>query len=125
MSVDTTSSVPCVYAMGDGSGAIKFGVSEDPRSRLKTLQTGNASEMSLISVGDTAGLHDSPKSVAYGAEEVIHARLTDIGLHKRGEWFEPSIITTIVAELVSHDVEAACWFAVESSVYYGKARRGL
>lgn len=123
--VGTTSSVPYVYAIGDGSGAIKFGVSEDPAYRLKTLQTGNANEMSLISVGDTGGMNGSPKSVAYGAEGVIHARLTDIGLHKRGEWFEPSIITTIVAELISHDVEAACWFAVESSVYYGWKRRAV
>lgn len=63
-----------------GSRLFKFGVSKDPRRRLKTLQTGNAAELAL--------LIDFPcKDVsAYAAEATIHRYLKDCRV--KGEWFE-------------------------------------
>ncbi len=102
-----------LYAIGDGSGAIKFGVSRNPSERLAQLQTGNPRRLELISKASGLGL--DAYDVAKSAEEVLHLRLGEVGLRLVGEWFAPSLTTTIVAELINIDLEAACWHAVEAS----------
>jgi hypothetical protein len=62
----------------DGEGAIKIGVSNNPLSRLETLQTGSHQRMTLL--GILPG--------GYDVESQIHAQFAKSRI--RGEWFTAS-----------------------------------
>ena len=59
----------------------KIGVARDPNKRIRQLQTGNSSKLSLITT------YKSP--IAYKIEKVLHNRYSY--LRKEGEWFDFSI----------------------------------
>jgi len=59
----------------------KIGVSKNPKSRLKQLQTGNASELRLIDTYQS--------EYANKIEKTLQRRYSH--LHKEGEWFDMGI----------------------------------
>ncbi len=63
------------------NGYYKIGVSKHPQKRIQQLQTGNSSEIKLISIY----LSENSNKV----EKTIHRRFSH--LKKHGEWFELSI----------------------------------
>ena len=79
---------------------IKVGISNDPKRRLKDLQTSNPYKLKLLSVYQ-------PKQPVI-AERVIHALLDKY--HERGEWFNCSFdiadkVITEFCELTSDQVK--------------------
>jgi hypothetical protein len=58
-------------------GPIKIGVSADPRTRLRQIQTGSPYEVSIMGVWPQCPY----------TEEQIHAAFADYRM--RGEWFRP------------------------------------
>lgn len=63
-----------------GTRLFKFGVSKNPKRRLKTLQTGNAGELILLIDFPCVDIS------AYAAEATIHRYLRECRI--KGEWFE-------------------------------------
>ena len=59
----------------------KIGVSKSPQRRLKQIQTGNPSKVSLITTYQS--------EIAYKIEKVLQRRFSH--LKKEGEWFDLSI----------------------------------
>ena len=85
-----------IYAIQDDLGFVKIGItSRHPDTRLEAMATGNAKGLTLIGFGT----HDG----AAFLEEQLHCTLAFSGLHERGEWFKPSLITTCVANAISVD----------------------
>jgi len=83
-----------IYAIADQVGNVKIGVSRnDPIGRMRELQVGNASRLTLIGYGS----HEHAKSL----ESQLHADMKKAGLSVGGEWFAPSIFTTCVANALS------------------------
>lgn len=68
------------------TGRLKFGISNNPQRRLKTLQTGNTSSLRLL--GHIEGGQE--------LEARIHAFLAKY--HQRGEWFVPEIEVLLFAD---------------------------
>ena len=80
-----------IYAIQAGEGGpIKIGQTNDPATRLKTLQTGNAE--TLIGLAAWRALPIDEKLLH---EEFAHLRI-------RGEWFEPD------PELIDHVMLVFC-----------------
>lgn len=69
--------------ISNGCGHCKFGYSVDPHRRLRSLQTGQSSQLVLV-----CSLGVDPLRVRE-YERILHS---EIGLHRRirGEWFEIS-----------------------------------
>ncbi len=63
----------------------KIGVSKNPKQRLRTLQTGNSSELKLVE------LYQS--EFAYQIEKSLQRRYQY--LKREGEWFDMSIINEV------------------------------
>ena len=70
-----------LYCISDGHSRCKFGYSQDPAGRLRSLQTGNSSSLELL---ETVSV---PPHCVRELEVLLHR---EIGLHRRlkGEWFE-------------------------------------
>jgi predicted GIY-YIG superfamily endonuclease len=67
-----------VYAIREeDTGNIKLGISKDPNARLKQLQTGNSSKLTLVGVKQAVN--------RFKDERAIHQRNEAIRIH--GEWF--------------------------------------
>ncbi|MFA6125428.1 GIY-YIG nuclease family protein [Sphingomonas sp.] len=79
-----------LYAISDEAGNVKFGLAQDPAKRLSDLQTGNANKLVLL---DACQIPDAKE--ARNHEWNVHFCLEKLGLRKSGEWFAPSIFTTI------------------------------
>ncbi|PQJ95882.1 GIY-YIG nuclease family protein [Chromatium okenii] len=72
-----------VYAIKEKStGNIKLGISRDPKSRLRQLQTGNSSELELIAYRKAENRFQDEKDLQQLATDY----------HIRGEWFSPSAL---------------------------------
>ena len=70
-----------VYAIREkDTGNIKLGISRDPESRLRQLQTGNSSELELVAFRKAEN--------RFADERALHADAEAYRL--RGEWFEGS-----------------------------------
>jgi hypothetical protein len=83
-----------IYAIQDEAGFLKVGISKDhPARRVRELQTGNASALSLVGYGKVDG--------AAALERQIHRDLKRGGQHVRGEWFRPSAVMTCIANALS------------------------
>ena len=71
-----------VYAIREKeTGRIKIGISRDPESRLKQLQTGNSQQLELIAYRKAEN--------RYKDEARLHRMFSDY--HVRGEWFSGEI----------------------------------
>lgn len=83
-----------IYLIQDGIGHIKIGLAKRPNSRLKALQTANATELHLLAT--TQG------SQKY--ERYLHGRYS----HRRmcGEWFRlnPAELREIIMEFKQRNV---------------------
>jgi hypothetical protein len=71
------------YIMEVDTGNVKIGVSKNPESRLKQLQTGNSSRLELIK---TEQYQD-----AHAEEKRLHFANSD--KHIQGEWFSPRVVS--------------------------------
>lgn len=70
-----------VYAIRESeTGRIKLGISRDPESRLRQLQTGNSQELTLVAYRKAEN--------RYQDESVLHK--LNSAAHVRGEWFNES-----------------------------------
>lgn len=70
-----------IYVIRDASSSsLKVGKSTNPKSRLKGLQTSNPNTLELTYEHNGYSID----------EKNIHQRLTDAGLHIKGEWFKDS-----------------------------------
>lgn len=65
----------------DADSLYKIGVSKSPQRRLKEVQTGNPSKVTLITIYQS--------EIAYKIEKVLQRRYSH--LRKEGEWFDLSI----------------------------------
>jgi len=76
-----------VYAISDGHGNVKFGVSKNIRSRIKEMQTGNAHPLQLLFECTCESLISERRacSSAYCIEHQIHDEL--FAKRMTGEWF--------------------------------------
>ena len=74
-----------IYFVQDEDGPIKIGHAADPIARLRTLQSGNPRELTVL------GWFEAPASV----EAQLHGRLLQHRI--RGEWFEncPAVIDAL------------------------------
>lgn len=72
-----------LYCIGSASGLVKFGYSQDPLSRLRSLQTGNSEVLTLL---ETIAVEQSDR--IRWLERSLHAEFS----HRRvrGEWFRCS-----------------------------------
>lgn len=74
----TAERIYCYAIQAGPDGPIKIGVARKPAERLKTLQTGNASELRGLAAW---------RVLPY-EEAAIHKAFADLRL--RGEWFKPA-----------------------------------
>lgn len=81
-----------IYAIADRQGNVKFGISRAPNGRFMELQTGNADRLEFVGAIET----EDDRQV----EKHIHCCLGSLGLRKNGEWFSPSIATTLIAQAI-------------------------
>lgn len=89
-----------VYALGDGRGRAKIGVSNDAYKRKRNLQTGSADELNILHVEKTA--YDLGTKV----ERRARAILTDAGKEKTREWIRDcSADEARDAIRTAHDIE--------------------
>ena len=77
-----------VYFIQQGNGSIKIGVSANPESRLKSLQTGNSRRLRLL-----GAVKFSNRMEAMGVEKELHDKY--FNLRCQGEWFRPRILREI------------------------------
>lgn len=78
-----------VYAIRESeSGRVKVGISRNPETRLKQLQTGNSQHLELVAYRKAEN--------RYQDEAATHQLLGDC--HVRGEWFSPDAL-----ELLTND----------------------
>jgi predicted GIY-YIG superfamily endonuclease len=75
------------FIQAKGSGRIKIGRSKNPERRLKTLQTGNASQLKMVCSLNGLGWR----------ERDIHEALKKWRL--KGEWFEYECVGSIPNEI--------------------------
>lgn len=80
-------------AQDSDKGVIKVGVSSNPGERLKQLQTGNSSDLTLVYVSDSC-------QQAFEVESKIHEKFANS--HIRGEWFKikPNKVIKEIEKLV-------------------------
>lgn len=93
-----------IYAIADGdSWRCKIGIAKCPESRLRQLQTGNASYLQLVYA---EGCKD--RKMAERCEALCHAFLCEDRI--RGEWFKinPQLAALLIAASVAipDDMEA-------------------
>lgn len=69
-----------VYAVGDGHGNAKIGIANDVQSRLRSLQTGNASRLYLICYISASCRHSAEKIESWCHHDLREHRAC-------GEWF--------------------------------------
>ena len=75
-----------VYAIREvDTGNIKLGISQDPEQRLKTLQTGNSSELELVAFRKA--------EKRFAEERAIHADAQ--AYHLRNEWFQQQALEAL------------------------------
>jgi predicted GIY-YIG superfamily endonuclease len=80
-----------VYLIQRGYGAIKIGVSDNPESRLKQLQTGAQERLRLI-----AKFPSNSRTEAFNLEKDLHDKLAHHRL--KGEWFHRRILREMKVE---------------------------
>lgn len=85
-----------LYAISDDAGNIKFGLAKDPTIRLGALKIGNAQRLTIL---ETCQIKDGDNPADH--EWNAHFCLGQLGLGVRGEWFRPSIFTTIAVAAMS------------------------
>lgn len=78
-----------VYFIGDGAGHVKIGVAVDVESRLATLQTGNAHELTVLAI----------EQGGYGLEGWYHRRFAEHRVRRSNEWF---VLAPDIAEWIDH-----------------------
>lgn len=88
-----------VYVITDGCGCIKVGISDNPMSRLLTMQTGNPHDLTLMFRSVEYAFRD-----ALDLERIVHAQLDEYAA--RGEWFRCDA-TLAIAAIVRAGGEAA------------------
>lgn len=70
-----------IYFIWDSGGNfIKIGVSDEPETRLRELQTANPNPLFLLAVTDGD----------YSTETALHTRFSDLRVHGSSEWFKAS-----------------------------------
>jgi len=74
-----------VYMIQAGYGGVKIGVSDEPETRLKELQTGNHKKLHII-----AKFVFSDKNEAFLFERFLHEKFQK--WHMNGEWYKRCII---------------------------------
>lgn len=86
---------PCVYFIRDGMGNIKIGKTKDVLSRLNTLQTANAHELSIHFVMKVETMRDA---------EVLEKELHDKFdyCHICGEWFRENDVIAYTEQYEIH-----------------------
>ena len=84
------------FIQEEETGRIKIGFSENPFQRLKELQTGNSSKMTLI--GQIEGGADE--------ENNIHREFAEERIRENGEWFRPSErLTNYIKQRIEKSVD--------------------
>ena len=78
-----------VYFIQRGYGAVKIGVSKNPESRCKQLQTGNFKTLHVI-----AKLPCKSRAAAMTLEKTLHRRYNRFRLNN-GEWFKKGVLRAI------------------------------
>lgn len=72
-----------IYIIGNDKGYIKVGVSNNPKRRVKQLQTGNAQKLTLIFTEE----FECERHHLLNIEKAIHKQLKQMAEHCEGEWF--------------------------------------
>lgn len=72
-----------LYIIGNGEGAVKVGLSKNPRKRVKQLQTGNENTLTLLFTEE----FECPRKKVFEIEKKVHRDLSCRCQKKVGEWF--------------------------------------
>ena len=75
-----------VYLIKKSSGGIKIGVSKNPESRLKQLQTSCGEKLSIV-----ARLPFKSRKQAFEFEKILHIKFSKYRIG--GEWFKSCILS--------------------------------
>lgn len=87
-----------IYVIQAASGAVKIGIAQDVKARLRELQTGNHEHLTTL-----YQLEFANREIAAALELVLHKRYTNHAL--RGEWF------TVDTDRLINDILFAMTFA--------------
>ena len=102
-----------MYAICDPAGNMKIGITTQPRGRLSEIQTGNPHRLEMVSMAIAS---ERPHIF----ENHVHEALRLYGLGLSGEWFAPSVYTTIVLNAISAgDPSSLCEVATSLRVKGG------
>lgn len=96
-----------VYAIReDASGNVKVGISCNPERRVRQLQTGNSSQLTLMAVMEAKN--------GYQDEADAHKALIDC--HVRGEWYSPDVMRSkrLKSKMATGLAEAIAAEAIEN-----------
>ncbi len=74
-----------IYIIHDGENNVKIGKSDNPKKRVKSLQTGHPKNLEVLKTFSV------PKSKVFKIEKECHRKL-NTSYEKRGEWFHSVIL---------------------------------
>ena len=86
----------------DVTGAIKIGISKNPKSRLRQLQTGSPYELKLLTIVNGRGDLEKP----------LHESLKPYKQACKGEWFDFDCTGSFpdwLSELIDWDIANVWW----------------
>ena len=86
----------------DVTGAIKIGISKNPKSRLRQLQTGSPYELKLLTIVNGRGDLEKP----------LHESLKPYKQSCKGEWFDFDCTGSFpdwLSEMINWDVANVWW----------------
>lgn len=75
-----------IYMITDEDGCVKIGISRDPNKRLKQLQTGHASKLSLYHTEE----FNCTRNHLLKIEKLLHREISNSHKKANGEWFKIS-----------------------------------
>lgn len=72
-----------LYIISNRDGAVKVGVSKNPKRRIRQLQTGNENKLELLFFEE----FECPREKVFQIEKMVHRDLRMRCQKKVGEWF--------------------------------------
>ena len=73
-----------IYVISDNNGYMKIGISKNPETRLKQLQTGHPTKLEILFTEEFY----CKRSHLLKIEALIHKKMRTIAPKIKGEWFE-------------------------------------
>ncbi len=102
---DTTSNLqewtkPCYvyYTLNTAKDKVKIGISLNPESRIRNMQTSIGERLDLIWTIRFSGRKEALAAESFLHETFSDYRVKDLGLHEASEWFDSSIVPVLIRD---------------------------